>query len=62
MKTIWQMMGHSIDWLSVKLNVLSVTILAITGSELATIFAIIATATTIAYNGIRIYKELKKKP
>ena len=59
---MFQMIGHSVDWISVKLNLLSITMLAITGSELATIFAIAATATTIVYNGIRIYKEVKKKP
>lgn len=50
----------SIDWFSVKLNL--VCILGfVTGSTIVAFMAGIATASTIIYNAIRIYKELKNK-
>jgi divalent metal cation (Fe/Co/Zn/Cd) transporter len=51
----------AIDWLSFKLTGVSVLLAAITGGQLLTVMAGIATSTTIIYNVIRIYKELNKK-
>lgn len=55
-----QILLDSIDWFSVKLN--AVCLLGfISGSSLIIGMTVAATATTIIYNGIRIYKELKNK-
>lgn len=55
MKTI---LHNSIDWVSIKLN--AICLLGLIGtSNLIAIFTLIATMTTIIYNGIRIYKEIK---
>lgn len=57
MKTIYD---HTIDWLSIKLN--AVCFLGfLTGSTFIASLTIIATITTIIYNSIRIFKELKNK-
>jgi len=50
----------AIDWLSIKLNGLCVALAVISGNQFLGILAGIATASTIIYNGIRIYKEVKK--
>lgn len=53
-------MKEAIDWTSIKLN--SVCLLGLfTGSTLIAFLTGIATASTILYNGIKIYQELKKK-
>lgn len=51
---------HAIDWASVKLTGVTVTLCAITGNQLVLWFGILASATTIIYNGIRIYGEFRK--
>ena len=60
MKHFWQILDHAIDWTSIKIS--SFTILGIfsglTWLQWLSAFGIL---TTIIYNGIRIYKELKKK-
>lgn len=51
---------NAIDWMSVKLN--AVCLLGfLTDDGLITALTGLATVTTIAYNGIRIYKEIKNK-
>lgn len=55
-----QIYFNAIDWVSVKLN--AVCLLGfITGDALLTNLTILATLTTITYNGVRIYKEIKNK-
>lgn len=49
-----------IDWTSVKLMGIS-SVLAVISWNPALILSIIGFTTTIIYNVIRIYKELKKK-
>lgn len=51
---------HAIDWTSIKLTGFTATMCAITFTQIGAIAGIIAAATTIIYNGIRIYKELRK--
>lgn len=51
----------TIDWLSIKLTGLSVFIAAISGSAVLQWLSGVAVASTIIYNLIRIYKELKKE-
>jgi len=55
MKTI---LKGAIDWVSVKLNAVCLIGL-FTGSKLIYTLTAVATATTIIYNSIRIFKELK---
>lgn len=50
----------AIDWLSIKLNGVCIVFVVISGSQLLTVLAGAATATTIIYNIIRIYKEFKR--
>lgn len=50
-----------IDWVSFKLNFVAITFIAITGNMILIALGAIATASTIIYNAIRIYKELKNK-
>lgn len=52
---------NSIDWMSVKLCGISTPFLFINATKLTTILGIIVMLSTLAYNGIRIYKELKAK-
>jgi hypothetical protein len=61
MKTMYHVF-NAIDWLSIKLNVpcLLVTLFIDVAPALQWMAAI-ATCSTILYNGIRIYKELKSK-
>jgi energy-converting hydrogenase Eha subunit E len=54
-------MDHIIDWTSVKLCGISVFLTVITWNQVMGFLSIIAVVSTIAYNAIRIYKELKKK-
>lgn len=49
---------NSIDWFSIKLNAISLIGL-LSGEELLVGFAGVATFTTIVYNAIRIYKEIR---
>lgn len=56
MKTI---LNNSVDWVSIKLNAICFIGLIAT-SNLLSIFTLIATVTTILYNAIRIYKEIKE--
>ncbi len=53
--------SSSIDWLSMKLTGLSVAICAITGGKVMFVLGMISVGSTIIYNCIRIYKELKNK-
>lgn len=55
MKTI---LNSAIDWVSIKLNAVCLIGL-FTGSQLIYNLTAIATITTIIYNSIKIYKELK---
>lgn len=57
MKTIYD----SIDWLSVKLNTPGAVMLFITVGDVIKILGAASIASTLIYNGIRIYKELKNK-
>lgn len=49
----------TIDWFSVKMNGAAVFICAISGQQILYWLGGLATITTIVYNLIRIYKELK---
>lgn len=51
---------NHIDWLSVKMNLITITLAWITGKNLALILAILASVSTIAYNCWRFYKDIKK--
>jgi len=55
MKTLY---SDAIDWVSIKLNAICL-VGFFTGSSAIATLTIIATLTTIAYNSIRIYKEIK---
>ena len=49
---------HSIDWVSIKLN--AICLIGLIGtSNIVVIFTILATITTVIYNCIKIYQELK---
>ena len=50
-----------VDWLSLKLNGLTIVLAYISGNQLLQALAGVATASTILYNAVRIYKEFKKK-
>ena len=50
----------AVDWLSVKFTLLGVPFLFI-GSTSIQVLGVIAVCSTIVYNCIRIYKELKRK-
>lgn len=50
-----------IDWTSVKLCGVSVILAAITWSQFLGAASFVAVFSTILYNGIRIFKEIKKK-
>lgn len=54
-------MNNAIDWLSIKLNVGAIALAAISGQTWLYFLTGLATVSTIAYNGVRIYKELKNK-
>jgi hypothetical protein len=58
MKTV---IANAIDWLSVKLCGVSTTFLFITGDKALKWLGIAVMVSTVFYNGIRIYKELKSK-
>jgi len=49
---------NSIDWVSIKLNAVSLLGL-FSGEATLVAFAAIATGTTIIYNAIRIFKEIR---
>jgi hypothetical protein len=49
---------NSIDWMSIKLNAVSLLGL-FSGETTLVAFAGIATGTTIIYNAIRIFKEIR---
>lgn len=51
----------SIDWRSVKLNGVAILLAIPTWATVLAWLAAVATISTIVYNGIRIYKELKSK-
>lgn len=51
----------AIDWLSIKLMGISIALAVINWSKFTGILSMIALASTIIYNGIRIYKEFKNK-
>lgn len=57
---MWHIVYNAIDWVSIKLNAPCV-ILFITGNQFLIGLAAIASISTVIYNGIRIYKELKGK-
>ncbi len=65
MKTInynmWQLINSSVDWLSIKLTGASILLAAITWNGFIGILSGVALLSTIVYNGIRIYKEIKNK-
>lgn len=52
---------HAIDWTSIKLNGVALGFAVITWSKVIMIFTLASLATTIFYNLIRIYKEIKNK-
>jgi large-conductance mechanosensitive channel len=58
---MWQIIGNSIDWLSVKFTIGSIFLAAITWNAFIGVLSVFALVSTIVYNGIRIYKELKHK-
>ncbi len=51
-------LGEVVDWFSIKITGLSITLALITWNQF---LGILALASTIVYNAIKIYKELKKK-
>jgi hypothetical protein len=51
----------SIDWVSVKLNIPVLALLFVPPTPVLFWLGVAATASTLIYNGIRIYKELKSK-
>ena len=51
--------SNAIDWLSIKLNAICL-VGFFTGSQAIATLTVITTLTTIIYNSIRIYKEIKK--
>ena len=55
-----QIIKNSIDWTSVKLNAIA-SIGFLTGDSLVRNLTILATLTTIIYNGLRIYNEYKNQ-
>jgi hypothetical protein len=54
-------LNASIDWMSVKLNLLVLPVLFVPPHPVIFWLGVAATASTLLYNGIRIYKELKTK-
>lgn len=52
-------LNNSVDWVSIKLNAICLIGLIAT-SNFISIFTLAATITTIVYNAVRIYKELKQ--
>ena len=53
-------LNSAIDWVSFKLNLLVLPVLFL-GNPVLVWMGYLATLSTILYNGIRIYKELKNK-
>lgn len=53
--------ASAIDWVSIKLTGLTVGLAMITANHALSLLAGVATLSTIVYNSIRIYKELKHK-
>lgn len=51
---------HAVDWFSVKFTLATTPFLFI-GSVSIQVLGVIAVCSTIVYNCIRIYKELKRK-
>lgn len=51
----------AIDWMSIKLLGTGMVLLAISGSIIITVLSGVAFASTIIYNVIKIYKEIKNK-
>lgn len=51
----------AIDWLSIKITAGSLLLAAMTWNQVLAGLSGIALLSTIVYNGIRIYKEVKKK-
>lgn len=52
---------NAVDWVSLKLNGLVIPFLFINPNPFMLWLGAMATLSTIVYNGIRIYKELKAK-
>lgn len=52
--------SEAIDWLSIKITGGSILLAAITWNQALAILSGVALLSTIIYNGIRIYKEIKK--
>lgn len=50
-----------IDWGSFKACVVSMYVCAITGGGIMMVLGALAAVSTLVYNGIRIYKEIKNK-
>lgn len=59
MKTMQHFL-NAVDWLSVKVTILISAPCFIIGNTVIVWLGIISVASNILYNGIRIYKELKK--
>ena len=55
-----QSIFSAVDWLSVKFTLLATPFLFI-GSASIQLLGVVAVCSTIVYNCIRIYKELKRK-
>lgn len=55
-----QLLTGAIDWLSVKMAGVAFTICFITGNNVVVAIGVMAASSTIVYNLIRIWKELKK--
>lgn len=53
---------NAIDWVSIKLNTPGIIILlAIDTSTAVKVFGLLSIISTIVYNSIRIYKEIRNK-
>lgn len=59
--TMGQIIYNAVDWMSVKLCGLSTPFLFISGTKITTVFGVLVMLSTLAYNGIKIVKELKNK-
>jgi hypothetical protein len=53
--------AETLDWTSIKLTGGTVILGIASGNKTMIILSAVALVSTIAYNAIRIYKELKKK-
>jgi hypothetical protein len=56
-----QIIYNAVDWMSIKLCGISTPFLFISGAKVTTYLGVVVMLSTLLYNGIRIYKEIKNK-